>query len=210
MRKIEDKKELMKLCSFIVMGDGGVYKYNGNKECSFVMNMIADNEDYVLLCRDILENITTCRIVLVEKEGNRKPQLRLTSKGHPFFTKLRERIYLDKYKSIDQHALKLLDYEALSFLYMSDGSLVMKKGKYPTVTLNLKRLSYGDLYFLKKALKDKLDLEWNINKNYPYFYLNLRSKDIPKFMSNIRQYITPSFMYKILDEVPSNKNEVVI
>ena len=93
---------------------------------------------------------------------------------------------------------------------MSDGSLVIKKEKYPCVTLNLKRLSYGDLLLLKKALKEKLDLEWNINKNYPYYYLSLRSKDIPKFMENIKPYITQSFMYKILDEVPSDNNEVVI
>jgi hypothetical protein len=210
MKEIKDKKELVKLCSFIVMGDGGVYKYNGNKECAFVMNMIAKNEDYVLLCRDILENVTSTRIVEVDKGENRQLQLRLTTKGHPFFTKLRERIYIDKYKSLDQHALKMLDYEALSFLYMSDGSLVIKKEKYPCVTLNLKRLSYGDLLLLKKALKEKLDLEWNINKNYPYYYLSLRSKDIPKFMENIKPYITQSFMYKILDEVPSDNNEVVI
>lgn len=209
MRKIEDKKELVKLCSFIVMGDGGVYKSAKHKEYYFAMNIIAKNEDYVLLCRDILENITSCRIVPVQKEGNRQLQLRLSSKGHPFFTTLRNRIYIDKYKSIDQHALKLLDYEALSFLYMSDGSLSLSKGKFPTVTLNLKRLSYGDIFILKKTLKEKLDLEWNINRQYKYFYLRLRQKDVLKFMENIRPYITPSFMYKILDEMPSDNKEVV-
>lgn len=209
MRKIEDKKELVKLCSFMVMGDGGVYKSTGSKEYSFAMNMIVKNEDYVLLCKDILENITSCKISPVQKEGNRQLQLRLSSKGHPFFTTLRNRIYIDKYKSIDQHALKLLDYEALSFLYMSDGSLSLSKGKFPTVTLNLKRLSYGDLFILKKALKEKLDLEWNINKDGKYFYLRLRQKDILKFMENIKPYITPSFMYKILDEMPSDNKEVV-
>lgn len=210
MREIKDKKELVKLCSFIVMGDGGVYRYTGNKECAFVMNMITKNEDYVLLCRDILENVTSTRIIEVDKGEGRQLQLRLTTKGHPFFTKLRDRIYIDKYKSLDQHALKMLDYEALSFLYMSDGSLGLRNGKVGSVTLNMKRLSYGDQMLLKKALKDKLDLEWNINKYGKYFYLRLRNKDVSKFMENIKPYITPSFMYKILDEVPSENNEVVI
>lgn len=207
MKKIEDKKELMKLCSFIVMGDGGVY-LNG-KNYYFIMNMIKENEDYVLLCKDILENITSCRITEVQKEGNRKLQLRLESRNHPYFNTLRDRIYIDKYKSIDNHALKLLDYEALSFLYMSDGSACYK-GKYKSicVTLNLKRLSYGDQLLLKKTLKDKLDLEWNVNKIGKYFYLTLRTKDHDKFFKNIKPYITPSFMYKILDEMPSS-NEVV-
>lgn len=210
MKEIKDKKELMKLCSFIVMGDGGVY-LNG-KNHYFVMNMIKENEDYILLCKSILENITSCRISEVDKGDNRKLQLRLETRNHPYFNTLRDRIYFGNYKSIDNHALKLLDYEALSFLYMSDGSFVrdfrpnigMKNPSYK-VTLNLKRLTYGDLYILKKALKDRLDLEWNINKNGKYFYLTLRSKDVFKFMQNIKQYVTPSFMYKILDEMPSNE-----
>lgn len=206
MKKIKNKKELIKLCSYIIMGDGGVYNYdNGNYQ--FIMNMIDKNEDYVKLCKNILENITTCKIYKVNKKGNRQPQLRLESKRHPIFTKLRRRIYTNNYKGIDPHALKLLDYEALSFLYMSDGSFSsyfrpesrMKNPSYK-VYLNLKRLSYGDLYILKKALKDKLNLEWNINKHNQYYYLNLRLKDIHKFMNGIRPFITPSFSYKLLDE----------
>jgi len=215
MRKITDNKELIKLCSFMIMGDGGVYVIK--KNAKFIMNMISQNEDYVLLCKDILENITPCNIYQIQKKGNRQLQLRIESRIHPFFTILRKRIYVGTYKSIDNHALKLLDYEALSFLYMSDGSLVtdfrpeigMKNPSY-NVTLNLKRLSYGDLFILKKALKDKLDLEWNINKQNQYFYLRLRTKDIHKFMINIKPYITKSFMYKILDETLLQKDDEIV
>lgn len=207
MRKITDKKELTKLVSFMIMGDGGVYPQG--KEHAFIMNMVKKSKDYIDLCRDILDNVTTTAVVEVIKDATRQDQLRLSTKSHPFFTTLRDRIYVDKYKSIDNHALKLLDYEALSFLYMSDGSLKtdfrpsigMVNPSYD-VTLNLKRLSYGDLLLLKKALKDKLDLEWNINKNGKYYYLRLRSKDINKFMLGISSFITPSFKYKILDEKP--------
>lgn len=219
MIKITDKKELVKLCSFIVMGDGGVY-YNGS-DCYFVMNMKKENSDYVYLCKDILENITHCR-VYDRKDYNkdgcvRKEQLRLESRIHPFFTDLRNRIYTDKYKGIDPHALKLLDYQALSFLYMSDGSLhkylrpeIGMKNESYSVNLNLKRLSYGDLFILKKALKEKLDLEWNINRQKNYFYLRLRNKDLNKFMNGIRPYITPSFSYKILDANPLNKGGDIV
>lgn len=207
MKVINDKKELMKLCSFMTMGDGDVYK-NGNNHY-FIMNMLKKNEDFVLLCRDILANITTCRISEVQKEGNRQLQLRLETKTHPYFNVLRERIYIDKYKSIDNHILKLLDYEALSFLYMSDGSACYKN-KYVCVTLNMKRLSYGDQFLLKKALKEKLDLEWNINRNNQYFYLTLRVKDHEKFFAGIKPYITSSFMYKILDEMPSKRGDEIV
>ncbi len=219
MRIISDKKELMKLCSFIVMGDGGVYySSKGGGNCGFIMNMKKSNLDYVELCSDILSNVTSTKIsdrTMSNNDGcNRQPQVTLTTPKHPFFTKLRERIYTDKYKGIDPHALKLLDFEALSFLYMSDGSLEidfrpesrMVNPSY-NVTLNMKRLSYGDQFILKKALKDKLDLEFNIIKGGKYFLLRLRTKDVRKFMDGIRPYITPSFSYKILDEMPL-KNKI--
>jgi len=215
MRIISDKKELTKLCSFIVMGDGGVYNTTGSGNFSFIMNMLKKNLDYVELCADVLSNVTNVKIEDRKLSNNdgyiRQSQVTLSTPRHPFFTKLRERIYTDKYKGIDPHALKMLDFEALSFLYMSDGCLSidfrpeigMVNPSY-NVTLNMKRLSYGDQMLLKNALKDKLDLEFNIIKGGKYFLLRLRTKDVNKFMKGIRPYITPSFSYKILDEMPLN------
>ncbi len=202
--RITDKKQLIKLVSFMIMGDGGVYNYTKAGNARFIMNMVRANEDYVLYCKDILENITSCKLTEVQKEGNRQQQLRLETKAHPLFSKLRDRIYVMNYKSIDNHSLKLLDYEALAFLYMSDGCLYkdfrpnigMVTPSY-NITLNLKRLSYGDQLILKKALKDKLDLEFNINRQNNYYYLRLRTKDIPKFIEGITPYILPSFLYKV-------------
>lgn len=211
--KISDKKELVKLISYIVMGDGGLYITQNCKNASFIMNMVKENEDYVIFCKEVLENLTGCALterVDYNTDGcNRKPQVILRSKSHPELTKIRERVYTGKYKGIDPHALKLLDWEALAILYMCDGSLVtdkadseagrkkgLKNDSY-NVTLNLKRLSYGDLFILKKALKEKLDLEWNINRQNSYYYLRLRSKDVNKFMEGVTQYVLPSFQRKI-------------
>ena len=184
------------------MGDGGVYP--GGSNSYFMMNMIAKNKDYIELCKGILENISGMKMTFVEKGHPRQDQYRLHGRQHPLYSKLRARIYTGKYKGIDPHALKLLDFEALSFLYMSDGSLVkylrpeikMKNPSYK-VSLNMKRLSYGDLFILKKALKEKLDLEWNINKQNQYYYLNLRLKDLNKFIDGISPFITDSFKYKV-------------
>lgn len=188
------------------MSDGGVYKQTGNKHCAFIMNMKAENADYVQYCADILNNVTSTRIVDrkdYNTDGfNRKPQLRLTTSSHPFFTQLRDRIYCGKYKSLDPHAFKLLDWECLAILFMSDGSSTLKKG-YVDVTLNMKRLSYGDQLFLKQQLKEKFNLEWNINKQNQYFYLRLRNKDVIAFYEGVMPFMLPSFRYKILDVIPS-------
>jgi hypothetical protein len=91
---------------------------------------------------------------------------------------------------------------------MADGSLYIdkpnpKKGlvnESINIMLHMNRLSYGDQWFLKKCLKDKLDLEFNINKQFyrdrTYYYLRLRNKDSIKFMDGIKPYMKESFMYK--------------
>ena len=60
---------------------------------------------------------------------------------------------------------------------------------------------------LKKALKDRLDLEWNINKHGKYYYLRLRCKDISKFMDAVRPHILPSFEYKLIRTIDSSKED---
>lgn len=216
--KIKDKKQLMKLISFMVMGDGSVYRNRGIGNYLFSMNMVEEHRDFLEYCKSVLENVTSCKIVEQPRDFPRKNQLKLYTPVHPYFNVLRERIYVDQYKSVDNHILKLLDYEALAILYMCDGCL----GKYinPTsglvsynTTLNLCRLSYGDLFILKKALKDNLDLEFNIVKtNTKYFTLRLRSRDFDKFINGIAPYIAQSFLYKIDFRTinPSNKGGDIV
>jgi hypothetical protein len=210
MRGVEtmDKKQFTKLSSYFTMGDGGVYSQN-DKTYNFIMNMREENMDYINWVAEVLSELTEVKTKLqpdYNTDGyNRKPLVRLWTKNHPWYAKLRERIYTDKYKGLDPHALKMLDFEALAILYMCDGSLYIdppseKKGLVNpsyNVALNMKRLSYGDQFILKKALKDILDLEWNINRHGKYYYLRLRTKDVDKFMEGVRPYILPSFNYKL-------------
>jgi hypothetical protein len=222
MRKITDKKELTKLVSFIIMGDGGVYIRKNMKNAHFIMNMIQDNEDFVDYCMGIISNVTSIKKYNINKKSPRKPQFSIVSKSHPFFTKLRNRIYQGAYKGLDWHAMKMLDWEAMAILYMSDGNfhrylrpeIGMKNESY-TVTLNMKRLSYGDTVLLKKYIKDKLGVEFNVqkqkkrNNNGYYYYLRLRGKHVKEFMTKIKSYILESFKYKILDEELSSEEEMM-
>lgn len=200
--KITDKKRLMKLVSFIVMGDGSVYRNRGAGNCLFSVNATEDHEDFLDYCAGIISNITTTKKLYEPREAPRRNQVKLYTPVHPYFNALRDRIYVDNYKSIDPHALELLDYEALAILYMSDGCL----GKYThangttsyTLTINLCRLSYGDQLLLKKALKEKLDLEFNVVKTgRKYFTLRLRTKDLAKFVEGVKPYVLDSFAYKL-------------
>jgi len=200
--KIKDKKQLMKLVSFLAMSDGSIHHNGGSKNCVFSFSQTEDHSDFVDFAREVVENITSSTTYRQDRELPRKSVLKLQTKSHPYFNALRGRIYVGNYKSLDFHALKLLDFEALAILHMADGCLgkhidASNKVSY-TTTLNMCRLSYGDLVFLKRVLKDRLDLEWNVVKTgKSYFCLRLRSKDHDKFIDGVAPYILPSFRYKI-------------
>lgn len=197
--KISDKKELVKLISFLTMCDGSVHKNGGSKNNVFSMSQTEEHKDFLLWVKDIVENITSCGISLYERELPRKNMYKVQSLSHPFFNDIRDRVYVDNYKSIDPHALKLLDWQALAIMYMCDGCLGANKTSNSfTTTLNLCRLSYGDQLMLKKVLKEKLDLEWNVVKTGgKYHTLRLRMKDFDKFMQGIEPYVFDSFKYKL-------------
>lgn len=200
--KIEDKKQLTKIISYLAMSDGSLHSNGGSKNCVFSMSLVEKHKDFLEYAKSVIENITSCNSYYQPRELPRQNIIKIQSLSHPFFTGLRDRIYVGNYKSIDIHALKLLDFESLAILYMCDGCLgkyrINDKKESYCLTLNLCRLSYGDFMLLKKALKDNLDLEFNIVKtNRKYYTLRLRSKDLQKFIDGVRPYIFDSFLYKV-------------
>jgi hypothetical protein len=193
-RLLTDPKELTKLVSFLVMGDGGVHMTGRN--AYFVMTQREDHLDFIEYAQVILANVTGTRISYVDRSGDSlRNQWRLSSRTHPTFTRLRERIYTaEHYKGLDPHALKLLDWEAAAILYMGDGSFVERRRK---VTLNLKRLSYGDQVLLKRALEEKRMGAWNIHRQNQYTYLSLATRHQDLFLEGVAPYVVPSYQYKL-------------
>lgn len=206
-----DKKQLSKLISAFSMADGGLYRRNGGGQAYFMMNMLSCHDDYIEWVKSVFENLVHVNKTKVANPCKR-PQTNLNSRAHPFLTKTWARIYRDGgYKGLDEHWVRNIDWEILAIFYMADGGLYVeqpnpKKGLVnpsPNVSLYMKRLSYGDQWFLKKSIKDNLGIEFNISKqtykDKVYYFLRLRGKDIDKFMEGISPYVVDSFKYKLYD-----------
>lgn len=200
-----DKKEIVKLISAYSTFDGGLYK-RGDGNAMYVMNMRAENADYIELVARTLEVITGVRVYHrndYSTDGcNRQPQVRLESRCHPFLTKLHNRIYIDKHKVIDPHMLKLMDAEMLAIIFMCDGGSKVYKSKRSVrfssdISLNTKGFSYGDNLLLSKSIYGATGVRTNINKQNQYRYLRVPVKDHQLFVDTVLPYIAPSFRYKI-------------
>lgn len=197
-------KELSKRLYYFSTFDGGLYVTGKCSNARFIMNMREENRDYVEKVKQALEEANIGCRVFDRKDYNtdgheRKAQLRLESKTHPKLTTIWERIYIDGKKVIDPHMLTMLDAEALAIMFMADGGRYVDKrcNATPSYKLHTKGFSYGDNWLLKKALKEKLDLEFNINRHGKYWFLSLRSKDSAKFEEIVSPYVLPSFNYKL-------------
>jgi hypothetical protein len=211
MRGVEtmDKKEEVKYIVAFTYGDGYI-GYHGT-ECRFEANNIIDNLDYINWRKSILENFTKVTTYEInDKRQNRKTIVKTVTRTNPIYTKVHSRMYLLGKKVIDPHYLTLLDWETLAIWYMDDGNLRLVKQDYkdshyeyavPNIATNC--FSYGDNLLIKEAIKEKLGIEFNINKHSinsngeQTYILSLQRKSFPKFLDGIYNYIFPSFQYKI-------------
>jgi len=203
-----DPKQLSKLTSYMATFDGGVYvpykrKSDSKVNCQFIMQMRKENEDYMLWVKTTLENITSVRLSDrpdYNTDGfNRKPQMRIESSRHPYFTKMRDRIYIDNHKVIDPHMLKLMDAEALAIIFMCDGGTSLdlrNKNPHARIALHTKGFSYADNMSLSKSIYDTLGVITNVNRHGKYYYLNVATKSHKDFYECVKPHVVKSFDYK--------------
>lgn len=203
-----DPKQLSKLVNYMATFDGGIYtpykpKPTSKPNCQFIMNMRKENEDYVMWVKETLENITGVNIYErgdYNTDGySRQPQLRLESNRHPYFTKVRERIYIDNHKVIDPHTLKQMDAEALAIIFMCDGGTGLDnrhKNPHAQIKLHTKGFSHPENAALSKAIYEKTGIITNVNTHGKYYYLNVATKSHKLFYETVKPYVLPSFDYK--------------
>lgn len=199
-----DKKQLVKLISFMATFDGGLYVRYTNPQ--FIMNMRKENLDYINWVKSTLETFVGVKLydrTLQDDGYNRKPQIRLESNAHPWLLPLWERMYTPYgNKVLDLHMLNLLDAEALSIIFMCDGGSKVYKSTRSVnfssdITLNTKGFSEADNLALSKAIYEKLNIRSTVNRQNQYRYLRIKSADHQLFADTVSPYILPSFKYKL-------------
>ncbi len=192
-----------------------MYRYSKNGNARFIMNITSEHLDYAEEIQSLIDftNVKIKTPTDYNTDGYvRKPMLRTESAVHPRFTEYWERIYTGKYKGLDPIYIKQLDWHCLAILYQADGALGeyfrpeigMTSPSYNT-TLNMKRLSYGDLELLGKYLTRNLGLYWTINRQNEYYYIRFKMKSFRRLMEGMQPYIHESFKYKIRTFSPSEE-----
>jgi len=226
-----NRQELKSAIIGMIIGDGCLSKHKKRKthNAYFQMTHCDAQYEYMLWKKDILENISKCTIWKNDKKTEDKVygMYRLYSRANPFYTKLYNRFYTHGKKSVDEYLVKMISPLALAIIFMDDGcrGTCLRKTN-DDFYLCLAAFDYANQFLIKKSLKIKYDLDWNINKtsynkkyNRSYYVLRLAHKHNQKFIDIVAPYIlqVPCMHYKIgsyvgpQDEVetvrPSRKRE---
>lgn len=205
-----NKVQAIKVLAFTAMSDGCLERRKRNKDdrftnknnANFAFQQGISHKDFVGYVEEHIKYFTTTKIdIQTQRKNGLEENIRVRSKVHPYFTTMHDRLYVMGHKTIDPHYIKMLDWEALAILFMSDGNGHVNKRNTnkakPEFKLNMCHLTYAEYGLLKKYLKDKLNLNWNINKQGIYYVLRLSSNDAKKFVNGIKKFILPSFEYKL-------------
>lgn len=200
-------KYATKIVAASLLADGSVgIPPDGSKNAKYRQPKTVDHMDYVDWLASVLERVTpTNRYEWQPKMENAKRQVMLQTRCHPFYTRFRERMYPNGFKVVDPHYLTLLDWEFMAVWYQEDGSLsrdVRVGGNtYAKIVLCTQAFSYGDNHFLRKVIKERLDVDFNVDScrqnGNQHYVLRLRSVDLAKFMDGVEPFILPSYKYKL-------------
>lgn len=213
---------LTKIVAASLLGDGCVHvPKDGSINAKYSTSKTYDHADYLDWIDDRLSTITkTFRYEHQSTMPNAKKQLTYQTRQHPFYTKFRERMYGTGIKSIDPHYLTLLDWEFLAVWFQEDGTASFRQRPRDKrldiqIALATNCFSYGDQMLLKKALKEKLNLEWNIRpmrnkKGEVQYTMHLYRKCADIFLDNMQKLVVPSFLYKCqYDKRPEEGDDIV-
>uniref|UniRef100_A0A6M3KD34 Putative homing endonuclease n=1 Tax=viral metagenome TaxID=1070528 RepID=A0A6M3KD34_9ZZZZ len=206
-----NKNELKSAIIGMIIGDGSLQRFKNksgefSKNVAFQMTHCEKQYEYMLWKKDILENISKCKIHPMQHKapnGKECSGYHLYGRANPIYTKLYSRFHQYGKKSVDEYLVKMITPLALAIMYMDDGCMGKGYKKYwtkETCYLCLDNFDYANLFLIKKSLKIKFDLDWNINRTSgKYYQLRLLNNNNEKFINLIRPYVeqVPSMMYKL-------------
>jgi len=222
------RQELKSAIIGMVIGDGCLSKKikNDKNNAYFQMKHCAKQYDYMLWKQKIINQLTKSVITPNNSSGGfSKDKIyegyHLGSRVHPQLTALYNRFYMYEKKSLDEYLLKMITPLALAIIYMDDGTLGAAYPEYwvkEAFFLRLCNFDYANLFLLKKSLKIKFDLDWNINRHSAgknnkkiYYQLRLLTKHNQMFVDIVKPYIetVPSMLYKLGSYASTSHRDVV-
>lgn len=206
-----DKKYIVKMMSFLCMSDAALTMHKGCVNASFHIAQTKGKDGLVCMAALLLDKLHIgYKVTEFKIKGSDTVYTRLSSRVHPFLTKLYNRIYIDGRRTLDPHAFTQLDWESIAVMYMADGNIQGDpQGKNKNAMINLCRLSYAELMWFRSQVKEKLGITGNVYKCGKYWRFGFKKAESKVFFSKVRPFMLEEYMYKLPNEEPHMGDDIV-
>ena len=212
---MSSKLESIKVIAASLLGDASLEKgYGANRQARFRISQIEQHKDHLDYIAPYIETFTSYHYytrncaggsVIKGKNVTLKNSITLSSKVHPVFTRMYNRMYGTGKKCVDPHYLTLIDAQFLAVWFQQDGYM-----DRPTDAINptpqpkicTDSFSYADCMSLRVAIIEKTGFIFNTHKRKTssgalQYRLALSRKQTNQFIEYIAPYVQPSFKYKL-------------
>jgi len=202
-------------------GDGHLKKkYTPNSNSALVLTHGRKQKEYLEWKADLLRYLTNVKVsecVSNRSAHDKNPKkfpdnyvgYRAQTGRHPFYTAIRDRMYLNSRKVIDDHLIKVLSPLGLAIWFLDDGTLDNSNPSHSRLWWGLCKYSRPELELLVYRLHQRWGFRWKIAKR-PKNYVLVMNKwaDILKFYDVIEPWIPPYMAYKSFERTkpPAGNN----
>ena len=207
--KFKNKLELKGAIIGMLLGDACIPTLSNNgKTHRLTMKTKSAHREYFLFKKDILENVCSLKTYLEEPNdrfGKVTYSDRLSTLSNPMYSHLRDHMYHDGRRTVDEHVMKCLTPLGLALWYQDDGAYAKGSG-YGDVILCTDAYSKTECELMARELQKKFNMQWRVyrrsrkNKegDKSYFYrLYLRKKDHEDFFNLIKPFVVDCMKYKL-------------
>jgi hypothetical protein len=207
MTKSRNAAEIKGALLGTLLGDSTVTN-RGEFSCEQITKSLVDYKQKIL---DNISGVSTYRHIrdrgpkqiINGRECNRKITYVVQTNTHPYFSKLREKLYF-KDKQVSMSVLESLTIEGLALWFMDDGYLDFKKSNH-TRNLRICTDSFDELsikniqrYFLETLnIESKVYIHNAGNGRSPKPRVSFNAANSQKLIVLIYRYFVPEMLYKI-------------
>ena len=165
-----------------------------------------EQEEYMLQKKKYLEHLTEVRFYTNQANNNDYKCCRLVTRTHPFYNAMRNHMYHEGRKTVDEHIMKVLTPLGLALWYLDDGSLNLRgNSKIPVLATHCFNATEHEM--MSRMLQKRFGFQWRINRTTTTYkgvtknsyILRLRDKDRENFFGLIKEFVPECLKYKIDD-----------
>lgn len=203
-RKFNDRptEEQEKVFISMFIGDGAIYKSEGNENYRVNLAHSDKQKDYFLMKYNKVKDFIGAEY-FKESQFHKKAKkeyhaYKFQSRVNPYFTRMREVWYKDGKKIIPKLIKDKLDDEIMAYKFFDDGWLSASG-----YSIAMNDYDVESVNNLRQAMKENLGIETNLQKEGKVIYIPASERN--KFREIVEPYATKDVLYKLGEfrETPS-------